>query len=294
MKGNQLTITLVLVLLLLIQSFKNAENITDYYKPDQHHSKIILRSTGVAANGLGDRTGSPLSSGITCSQCHSGGAFSPSITLSITNNNGATVTSYTPGEEYNLLFTITNTNGNPLGYGMQATALQNGNAAAGTFSTPSPNAQISTFNSRSYFEHISMSTTPTFTSKWTAPANNSGPVTFYFTGNAVNDNGSTNGDSPTAAASLILNETLSITDFDFKNNIKLVQNPMKEALKINFTESYLNIELQLFDIFGKLVLTKKYENTNTINENLSLKTGIYFIKLQNENNQKATLKLVKE
>jgi hypothetical protein len=294
MKRNQLTITLVLILFLLIQSFKNSESITDYYKPDQHHSKIILRSTGVAANGLGDRTGSPISSGSTCAQCHGGAAFSPAIALTITDNGGGTVTNYTPGEEYNLSFTITNTNGTPVGYGMQATALQSGNTAAGTFSTPSANAQISSFSSRSYFEHITMSTSPTFTSKWTAPATNSGAVTFYFTGNAVNGNGSTSGDAPSPAASLVLNETLSTTDFDFQNNIKLVQNPMKEALKINFTESYLNIDLQLFDVFGKLVFTKKYENTNTINEEISLKTGIYFVKLKNEDNLKATFKLIKE
>lgn len=294
MKRNQLTITLVLILFLLIQSFKNSDSITDYYKPDQHHSKIILRSTGVAANGLGDRTGSPISSGSTCAQCHGGAAFSPTIALTITDNGGATVTNYTPGEEYNLSFTITNTNGTPVGYGMQATALQSGNTAAGTFSTPSANAQISSFSSRSYFEHISTSTNPTFTSKWTAPATNSGAVTFYFTGNAVNGNGSTSGDAPSPAASLVLNETLSTTDFDFQNNIKLVQNPMKEALKINFTESQLNIDLQLFDVFGKLVFTKKYENTNAINDDIPLKTGIYFVKLKNEDNLKATFKLIKE
>ena len=59
---------------------------------------IVLqsRSGGAAANGLGDRTGSPLSSS-TCSACHSGGSFSPAFTTVVKDAGQNPVTSYTPG-----------------------------------------------------------------------------------------------------------------------------------------------------------------------------------------------------
>ncbi|WP_320815662.1 choice-of-anchor V domain-containing protein [Flavobacterium sp.] len=293
MKKKLLSVALLSILFLLIQSFKNAEKASDYYAPKDYHSNIKYRSGGPAANGLGDRTGSPVSSS-TCTACHSGGSYSPSISLNITDNGGNAVTDYTPGQEYNLSFQITSANGTPAGYGMQATALLTNNAAAGTFTTPSLNAQIIPVSSRSYFEHNARSVTPNFTSKWTAPSVGTGAVTFYFVGNAVNGNGGTSGDQPTPATTLTLNETLSTSDFVFQKNIKLEQNPIKEALKINFTENYETIALEIFDISGKSIFNKTYSNVSNIEEDLNIQSGIYFIKLKNENNLNASLKLIKE
>jgi hypothetical protein len=292
MKKKLLSISALLLLFLLFQSFKYSEKTSDYFIPEDYHGNIMLRSTGPAANGLGDLTGSPVSGG-TCTNCHSGGSYSPSITLSITDNLSNPVTNYVAGVEYNLSFTITNSSGTPAGYGMQATALFANNTAAGTFSTPSSNAQIIPVSGRSYFEHNVRSTTSTFTSKWTAPSAGNGAVTFYFVGNAVNGSG-TSGDTPTAATTRTLNETLSTSDFAFQNNIKLEQNPIKDALKISLTERYQNIDLEIFDISGKSIFNKKYIDVSLINEEVNLSTGVYFVKLKNEDNSKATLKLVKE
>jgi hypothetical protein len=293
MKKKLLSITTVLTLFLLFQSFKNSENTSEYYSAKNYHHNILYRSSGAAANGFGDLTGSP-SSGGTCANCHGGGSYSPSITLNITDNSGNPITSYVAGVEYNLSFSITNSSGTPGGYGMQATALFSNNTAAGTFSTPSSNAQITPVSGRSYFEHNIRSTTSTFTSKWTAPSAGNGAVTFYFVGNAVNGTGGTNGDQPTAATTRTLNETLSTSDFAFQNNIKLVQNPVKDIIKINLTENYQNIDLEIFDISGKSIFNKKYTNVSVLNEEVNLSTGVYFVKLKNEDNSKATLKLVKE
>ncbi len=293
MKNNLFSIVLVSVLFFIIQSFKNTEKTSDYYSPKDYHATSMFGSSGAAASGLGDRTGSPVASG-TCANCHAGGSFSPSITLNITDNTATPVTSYIAGQEYNLSFTVNTGSGSPGAYGMQATALLANNLAAGTFSTPSSNAQIIPESGRSYFEHNARSTTPTFTSKWTAPASGNGAVTFYFIGNAVNGTGGTGGDQATAGTSLTLTETLSSIDFVFQKNIKLEQNPIKEALKINLTENYETIDLEIFDLSGKSIFTKNYTNVNTINEQVSLSSGVYFVKLKNEDNLKAELKLVKE
>ncbi|NJM80914.1 MAG: hypothetical protein HC854_17215 [Flavobacterium sp.] len=205
------------MLFLLIQSFKNTEKTSEYYSPTDYHPTVMFGSSGAAATGFGDRTGGPVAIG-TCTNCHSGGSYSPSISLNITDNGGNPITDYIPGQEYNLSFQITNTNGTPGGYGMQATALLANNAAAGTFSTPSSNAQIIPLSGRSYFEHNMRSATPTFTSKWTAPSSGSGAITFYFVGNAVNGNGGTSGDQASAATSKVLGETLSTSDFVFRKH----------------------------------------------------------------------------
>jgi hypothetical protein len=292
MKKKLLSISTVLLLFLIFQSFKNNESTSDYYIPKDYHKNLMFRSTGPAFNGLGDLTGSPVSGG-TCTNCHGGGSYSPSISLIITDNLGNPITNYVPGVEYNLSFSISNSSGTPAGYGMQATALFTNNTAAGTFSTPSSNAQIIPVNGRSYFEHNIRSTTSTFTSKWTAPSAGNGAVTFYFVGNAVNGSG-TSGDTPTAATTRTLNETLSTSDFAFQNKIKLEQNPIKDVLKVSFTEQYQSIDLEIFDISGKSIFNKKYSNVNIISEDVNLSTGVYFVNLKNEDNSKASLKLVKE
>jgi hypothetical protein len=293
MNKKLFSIITVVTLFLLFQSFKNSKTTSEYYSAKNSHHNILNRSSGAAANGLGDLTGSPSSSG-TCASCHNGGSYSPSITLNITNNLGNQITSYVAGVEYNLSFTITNSNGTPGGYGMQATALFANNTAAGTFSAPSSNAQITPESGRSYFEHNIRSTTSTFTSKWTAPATGNGAVTFYFVGNVVDGTGGTSGDQSTAATTRTLIETLSISDFDFQKNIKLEQNPVKDILKINLTDNYQIIDLEIFDISGKSIFNKKYTNVSIINEKVNFSTGVYYLKFNNEYNSKASLRFVKE
>ena len=53
-------------------------------------------------------------------------------------------------------------------------------------------------------------------------------------------------------------------------------------------------DLEIFDISGKSIFNKKYTDVSLINEEVNLSTGVYFVKLKNEDNSKATLKLVKE
>jgi hypothetical protein len=66
-----------------------------------------------------------------------------------------------------------------------------------------------------------------------------------------------------------------------------------EFLEFNHVDDLLN-DLEIFDISGKSIFNKKYTNVSVINEEVNLSTGVYFVKLKNEDNSKATLKLVKE
>lgn len=172
----------------------------------------VERSGGPAAVLSQDRTGGPVSVG-TCAACHGGGAFSPTISLSVLNDADEEVTSYVPGDDYTFEFTVTA--GFADGYGMQGVALNDANAQAGTFGIPtSANTQITPLSGRSYLEHDGVAVGPSyvFSSPWTAPLSGTGNVTIYSIGLAVNLNGSTSGDnaSPSIATALTEEEATLI------------------------------------------------------------------------------------
>ena len=63
----------------LILSFTG---ISDYSSKISDYTPLPTYSGGAGSGGLGDRTGSPLSSG-TCTACHSGGAFNASLAIQV-------------------------------------------------------------------------------------------------------------------------------------------------------------------------------------------------------------------
>lgn len=152
-------------------------------------------SNGPAAAQMEDRTGSPLSGGLTCQLCHNAGQFSPTIQAQILEDT-VPVTAYEPGKTYTFKITITPTTGVPMGYGYQAVALTGAsNANGGTFGTAPAGQHVITLNNRQYPEHSEPNDTNVFVIPWTAPATpGAGPVRFYASGNAVNLNNSSGGD----------------------------------------------------------------------------------------------------
>lgn len=281
---NYLLILVTIVTFISFQSFKNSLFISDY------HTSKPLRSGGAAFNGLGGSTGAP-SEGL-CFDCHSGGSFTPSINLVVRNSANNIVTTYNPGETYNLTFTVSASGAK---FGMQATSLNSSNNSSGTFSSQSSNARIVTSGSRTYLEQNATSNSGTFTSQWTAPAAGTGTVRFYFVGLAVNGTGSTNGDNSTTGQSLQLTEApLNSIDFEFTKTVQIKQNPIKDVLSIQTNKNYKNLTLEIFDITGKKVYNNSYSNTNTISINFNSEAGIYFLKLNNEDNASARIKFIKE
>jgi hypothetical protein len=283
---NYLILALVAIIFVTIQSFKSLESASTY------HAIKPFNSSGPANAGNGGRTGAP-GEGL-CSNCHSGGSFAqPDVTLTITDTSGNPITSYVGGTVYNVSFLVTASSGSPR-FGMQATSLNIGNTSAGVFSLPSANARISTSGSRTYFEQKATSLSGTFTGRWTAPVAGTGAVTIYYIGNVVNGTGGTAGDNATSGRSFTLSETLSVASYDFKNSIKILQNPIKDNLSIEFDEIHSKLEVSIFDLAGKSVFDSNYTNTNKINIDLKLNSGVYIINIKNKNNLKADLKFIKE
>ncbi len=201
MKKSYLYLLATILLAFLFFSFNSAKiksQIEDFQP---------LFSGGPGTGGLGDRTGSPLSSA-TCAQCHSGGSFN--ATLGVQVLDGSTpVSSYTAGDTYTVVYTVS---GSSNGFGFQGGVLTSTNAAGGTFSSPSSNAQLVTISGRPYFEHDGgPSNTGVFQASWTAPIANTGTVSFYGVGLAVNQNGGTSGDQTTSPVVFSLTEACSPT-----------------------------------------------------------------------------------
>ncbi len=167
-------------------------------------------SNGRATQAGQGNTGAPGEGGQTCGNCHNGGAFGPvSGTLSVLDGTGNPVSAWQSGQTYDLEFELSSS-GSPSGYGFQLTALDASETFAGSLSAGSANTKVATASavgSRPYAEHNGgASASPNFTVSWTAPAAGTGPVTFYFCGNAVNVNGASSNDNAMPGRSLSLPE----------------------------------------------------------------------------------------
>lgn len=172
---------------------------------------LSSNSNGRATAANRGNTGAPGEN--TCGQCHSGTSFG-AVTVSIQIFELGTTTpvnAYSPGAAYDMRVTVNQGLGLPAGYGFQMTALRAAtNAPLSGYSNLATNVKQITLNSgpqagRTYVEHNGVTNNNQFNFRWTAPAANSGTVNFTASGNAVNGNGGSTGDSA-GAGSLSLPE----------------------------------------------------------------------------------------
>jgi len=113
---------------------------------------------------------------------------------------------YTPGADYT--FWVELAEAGMSRWGFQLTSLDDGHAAAGALQPGTPDStKVVTGGGKEYVEHNSTGTwrgtadgPVTWRVEWTAPAAGAGEVTFWFTGNAANNNGSRTGDHIYAAS----------------------------------------------------------------------------------------------
>ncbi len=262
---------------------------------------FVLQSAsgGRAAVGGQDRTGAPGSLGA-CTACHSNnGAFSsPQIGVVVTDAMGATVTSYVPGDTYNLSFTVTS-GGTPVGYGMQAVILDAANANTGDLlTTTSANTQLASItNGREFLEHQGRSSTGVFTATWEAPVTGTGDVTVYAAGMAVNGSG-TAGDNTSPTAQLVLSESIpsSIDDLD-REAASFNIFPMPNNGAFNFTNKDMTgfVKIQIYTLEGRSV----YSENLLLDHNGShfiyckhLVPGIYIVEMENEKTRKTQQMIV--
>jgi len=256
---------------------------------------LILSFKIVSSGGILDTTGAPGEG--TCSGCHSGG---PGVTtVSITATPAFTNNSYEVSTDYTISLTVSNPSLNAFGFDCEILNASNQNS--GTMSNPGTGVQLlNGFTGRKNALHTTPKAgigTATFTFKWQSPA--FGNTTIYAVGNAVNSNGSTNGDAVGTAVLTLTNiNTSAKENTDAKiSNISISPNPSSDITSVSYyLNSSQNICIDLLDITGKLI--KNFQNGNqdagphsNILDLKGIEKGVYFIKVSSEGN-KLTQKLI--
>lgn len=171
---------------------------------------LSSNSNGRATQGNRGNTGAPGEP--TCGQCHSATTYgNVGVQIQIfeqgTNNP---IVAYTPGNTYDMRVTLSHTAGNPVGFGFQLTALTAAAQPLMGFSNLASNVKQITLTSgpqtdRTYVEHNGVTLNNQFNFSFTAPSAGTGTVNFHASGNAVNGNNGSSGDT-SGASSLFLPE----------------------------------------------------------------------------------------
>ena len=250
----------------------------------------LMSNSSGRANVFGQAvTGAPGDSNLTCasSGCHSSGAFSPSAELTVMDADGNEVTSFAPGETYDVTLSVQAT-GSPSAYGFQMVALTSDNSPATNWSENGSNTQIVPVGGRDYIEHDSPSSSNEFTTKWTAPEAGAGDVTFYFSANAVNGNGNPGGDGGTNSTFVLSELTTSSHHLD-EASIAVFPNPAQNF--INITGENLDYEYTIQNLQGQRLISSNFSQSETIDLS-GLSPGLYLINVMTDG-KKTTKKIVK-
>jgi hypothetical protein len=174
-------------------------------------------SNGRATAANAGNTGAPSESQV-CGNCHNGGAYG-AVNLSIQvfiQGTTTPVTSYIPGNTYDVRVTVQNSTGNPAGYGFQLTCLTTpGNSPLAGYTNLATNVKqktvlVGAVAGRTYVEHNGVLPNNQFNFSWTAPAAGTGSVRMYSAGNAVNGTGGTGSDNG-GSTSLTLTEAQQLS-----------------------------------------------------------------------------------
>ncbi|MFN2260547.1 MAG: T9SS type A sorting domain-containing protein [Psychroflexus sp.] len=104
------------------------------------------------------------------------------------------------------------------------------------------------------------------------------------------DDNSTFENDETAFDGFCVLSMLNSTSFENSLNIYVYPNPAENKLFIK-SKNQNNLTLEIFNLEGKSVLQNKLDNKRELNVS-SLNSGIYLVKIKNENNKTSTQKLI--
>lgn len=87
---------------------------------------------------------------------------------------------------------------------------------------------------------------------------------------------------------------LGLEDYQIGLNMQVYPNPTTDYLTLNIGNSELStLNFQLFDISGKLIESKRVENTTEIIRMGNLPSGTYFLNVINNNKELKIFKIIK-
>ncbi len=87
--------------------------------------------------------------------------------------------------------------------------------------------------------------------------------------------------------------TIGIIENNFGNDFKLYPNPTDGNFSVDLSNDFGSVIISITDIYGKLIQSSEYRNSQILNLNLSEPPGIYLLTIKSTTN-KAVIRLVKE
>ncbi|MDD5149973.1 MAG: T9SS type A sorting domain-containing protein [Flavobacterium sp.] len=88
--------------------------------------------------------------------------------------------------------------------------------------------------------------------------------------------------------------TLSLINNTLKQKIAYYTNPINNTFYIKIEEPYDSLKLSLVNVSGQVLMSQTYNNLPLIELNINQPNGVYLIKLTNDKNEEAVIKLIKE
>lgn len=241
------------------------------------------------------RTGSPGDGNNTCaiSGCHGGSAVQTRAGI-ITSN--IPVEGYTPGQRYTITATTQSTRNS---FGFQISPQSMSGTKLGTMIITNA-SETKLTGAGKYITHTSTANgvngVKAWSFDWTAPAAGTGNVTFYGCFNYANGDGGTGGDSIVKSTLVVAEKILSgvITDTFTKLGFNIYPMPANNELNLANNHTVYVSSVQIFDINGRLMMTKECETDGAIKLNIeNLPSGTYLINISDSNKSIATTKFIK-
>lgn len=217
-------------------------------------------SGGVGTFQREDRTGSPLSLNSSCGTCHYGGNFQSSLVLTVLKDS-MPVKAYLPNTDYLINVSIPSIIPAKV-HGLQLVAFQSGNnQQAGTFGTLTTNLRAVELWNRTYIEQSRPQRNHSFFIPWKSPQKDIGPVHFYASGLASNENNNTSGDFPVKLETPFVLTAEAITKaVERDRNEKITwtnQGGETSVLLENFSPGHY--VFHIYDYFGRTMYQKKVD-----------------------------------
>ena len=231
---------------------------------------LLMSNAGGREQSL---SGSPGDTNNSCTQCHSGGSFGATVTITSDIPSGG----YDLNTEYNITVTA---NSSASKHGFQITAERvSDNLKVGTF-IPDGNAKTKIFDSGRSLTHTIASTSlneNSWSFKWKSDQSDRGQIRFYVAAVAANSNGNTSGDEVKLANTSV--GSLSISEAN-RLDFSMYPNPSSEEMvTIQLPTGTLKAEVSLYDISGRLIKTQKITSNNNKVSVQNLSNGIYVFKV---------------
>jgi hypothetical protein len=202
---------------------------------------------------------------------------------------------YTPGQTYYIELKANGANGSTPRYGFQMTSLDASGNMVGAFIIDNANRNSAeTLLGRNYIGHTNANSNSDWTFQWTAPASDSGAVTFYYAVNYANGDGSSSGDS-IFSGTLVLNPAgtsgVSALDNSFEY-VNVYPDPARDFVMLSFKNIAADkAKISLFTLDGKSVQSVVYAVQNSAMNNVryplpaSVSAGIYLLELEAGSNK---------